>query len=87
MPSGTFYIKISSPSFQFLHQNPLVFIIPVFADVRQVLLSLFYHLSHPVDCVVQEDGDLDCFIYHFRLDIKHRTLPMLDMNKLFTSFI
>lgn len=87
MLSGTLYVKVSSPSFEFLHQNLLVFIITVFADGRQELISLFYHLSHPVDCMVQEDGDLECFFYHFGPDIKHRTLHMLDMKKLFTSFI
>ena len=87
MVSGILYIKqVPFPSFPFLQQNLIVFIIPVFTDSRYVFISLVYYLFHPLDCISLRIETWNTYIYHFRLDICHKILYMLDMNKLFPSF-
>ena len=87
MVSGILYInQVSFPYFPFLHQNLIVFIIPVFTDSRYVFISLVYYLFHPLDCMSLRIETWNIYICHFRLDICHKILYVLDINKLFPSF-
>ena len=87
MVSGILFVKqVSCPSFPFLHQNLIVFIILVFTDSRYVFISLVYYLFPPLDCMSLRIETWNIYIYHCRLDICHKILYMLDMNKLFPSF-